>query len=1038
MIRAIHQILILLLFSNLLFAQNLKKPHQFLIPNGGTIQHNKLSKPKYLPSKLDSRAFGSTTPVYHALNSDVLKGLRTDIHVISIDESGKPGRFICSAKQTDPSVTTAAFWSQKLVEKLRLGPETGISYQLREQQVDNLGITHLKYNQLFDGLPVIDAEYFVHVYADNTALAHGAVLQPSEAFTAKISKENAFEIAKNNLKSKGIICIPASDKNPTWIKLGLQESILGYWRDSETDEWHLVYQLDIFPNAMSRWIVTVDAVTGKTLKAMRNQCMFNFMDAENTTKPVVQPGPLTAEKTTAKDLFDINRTIDVWRENGTVYLLDASRPMFKANQFKLDDPAGAIWTLDAKNTNPNNLVVDQISTSNNTWPKNGVSAHYNAGLAFEYYANTHGRNSINGQGGTIISVVNVNDESGGGLDNAFWNGEAMFYGNGASAFNSLAKGLDVGGHEMSHGVIQSTANLAYEGESGAINESFADIFGVMIDRNDWKIGEDVVKLSVFPSGALRDMSDPHNGASANDFRWQPKHVNEKYTGSNDNGGVHINSGIPNYAFYLFVQEIAKSSNEDQAKKIAEVVYYKALNQYLTRSSQFKDLRNAIEQACIDLHGANSNVHNAAKKAFDQVGIGTSGGGGGNYQKDLPVNPGKEFVVCTDDANNGVYLIDLTTNKVSQLSFNAIKSKPSVSDDGSEIYYVGSDSRLYALYYNASKSAYEEVTLDSDPIYRNASISKDGALLAVLYEQEENKIHVYEFAKDRWNVFTLTNPTTSNGVATSNVRYADFMDFEPSGQYLMYDCLSKLDRDGGGTYLYWDIGFLRVWSLATKTFGDGHIEKLFANLPDNTSVGNPVYSKNSPYIMAFDYLEENFFGSTFSVMAANIETGDVGEIAIDRNDTGYPSYSVKDNFILYNGVDNSGTVSLKYKPLATNKIQSNGAEQLFISGARWGSWFANGKRSLVNTSNESKLKGININPNPFHSIVHINLESNSDQSLDYAVFNSTGQPITEATVKLLSGINTFDIKLQHVPNGIYYLQLKTADGKSGYTLNKIGE
>ena len=82
---------------------------------------------------------------------------------------------------------------------------------------------------------------------------------------------------------------------------------------------------------------------------------------------------------------------------------------------------------------------------------------------------------------------------------------------------------------MTHGVIQSTANLEYQGESGALNESFADVFGTMIDRDDWKIGEDVVKTSFFPSGALRDLENPHNGAPTNNFDkgWQPRHYNER-------------------------------------------------------------------------------------------------------------------------------------------------------------------------------------------------------------------------------------------------------------------------------------------------------------------------------------------------------------------------------------------------------------------------------------------------------------------------------------------------------------------------------
>ena len=151
------------------------------------------------------------------------------------------------------------------------------------------------------------------------------------------------------------------------------------------------------------------------------------------------------------------------------------------------------------------------------------------------------------------------------MGNAFWNGQAIFYGNGDAAFGALAKGLDVAGHEMSHGVIQSTANMEYQGESGALNESFADVFGAMIDRDNWLIGEDIVKKSAFPSGALRNMSDPHNGARTNDFNsgWQPRHYDERYKGTEDNGGVHINSGIPNYAFYKFATSVGKDKAEDR-------------------------------------------------------------------------------------------------------------------------------------------------------------------------------------------------------------------------------------------------------------------------------------------------------------------------------------------------------------------------------------------------------------------------------------------------------------------------------------------
>jgi len=214
--------------------------------------------------------------------------------------------------------------------------------------------------------------------------------------------------------------------------------------------------------------------------------------------------PLGAEVANAPDLSNITRTINTWKEGSTYYMIDGSRSMFKVNASNMpDDPSGGIMTMNGQNRSPSssNFVLSHISSSNNTWSdKTAVSAHYNAGKAYEYFLNAHARNSINGSGGTVLSIINVADDNGKSMDNAFWNGEAMFYGNGAQAFTPLAKALDVGGHEMSHGVIQNTANLMYQGESGALNESFADIFGAMIDRDDWKIGEDVVVKSFFPSG----------------------------------------------------------------------------------------------------------------------------------------------------------------------------------------------------------------------------------------------------------------------------------------------------------------------------------------------------------------------------------------------------------------------------------------------------------------------------------------------------------------------------------------------------------
>jgi bacillolysin len=153
-------------------------------------------------------------------------------------------------------------------------------------------------------------------------------------------------------------------------------------------------------------------------------------------------GPATANAT---DLNNVTRTINTYQKNGSYFLLDASRSMFAGGNIP-DDPKGAIWTINAQNTSPenNNFSMVQVSSSNNTWnSKTAVSAHYNGGIAYEYFKNTYNRNSINGSGGTIISIINVNESDGSSMDNAFWNGFAMYYGNGNQSFKPLAGGLDV-------------------------------------------------------------------------------------------------------------------------------------------------------------------------------------------------------------------------------------------------------------------------------------------------------------------------------------------------------------------------------------------------------------------------------------------------------------------------------------------------------------------------------------------------------------------------------------------------------------------
>jgi len=326
------------------------------------------------------------------------------------------------------------------------------------------------------------------------------------------------------------------------------------------------------------------------------------------------------------------------------------------------------------------------------------------------------------------------------------------------------------------------ANLEYQYESGALNESFADIFGAMIDRDDWKIGEEVANPAIFPSGTMRDMQDPNNGGNSSNFYWQPKHVNEMYTGNQDNGGVHINSGIPNHAYYLFATAIGKDE--------AELIYYDVLTNYLVASSQFVDLRYAVVQATIQKYGAGSAEENAANNAFNTVGIGE--GGGNDYQEDVNINPGDDFILWSDPELSNIKNALPNGTDDGTFSITDHISRPSITDDGSIILFVNDQNQLVEVDVDWSTGEIlGEFIIQSSNIWRNVATSKDGSKLAAIATDNTNEIFVFDFNSNSSQWFELYNPTTAEGVSTGDVQFPDALEWALYHRFRLY----RIDYSG---------------------------------------------------------------------------------------------------------------------------------------------------------------------------------------------------------------------------------------------------
>jgi Zn-dependent metalloprotease len=245
-----------------------------------------------------------------------------------------------------------------------------------------------------------------------------------------------------------------------------------------------------------------------------------------------------------------------------------------------------------------------------------------SGATYDFFWKVFDRNSVDGRGMRLDSTVHYGES----YDNAFWNGHQMVYGDGdGEIFLPFTKALDVIAHELSHGVMQCEANLAYHGQSGALNESFSDVFGSLTRQfrlrqtaleADWLVGKGLFMPGI-KAKAIRSMKAP--GTAYDDPVLgrdpQPGHMSGYVTTAEDNGGVHINSGIPNRAFYELALRLKGNAWEKAGR-----IWYRTMTQELRQNSNFHEAMNLTVLAAGELFGRNSREQNAAREAWAEVGL----------------------------------------------------------------------------------------------------------------------------------------------------------------------------------------------------------------------------------------------------------------------------------------------------------------------------------------------------------------------------------------------------------------------------------
>lgn len=241
------------------------------------------------------------------------------------------------------------------------------------------------------------------------------------------------------------------------------------------------------------------------------------------------------------------------------------------------------------------------------------------GATFEMLLAAFGRNSLDDAGAPLDATVHYGVD----YDNAFWDGERMVFGDGdGEVFQGFTGSLTVIGHELAHGVVQHTADLEYQGQPGALNESIADVLGALTeqyalgqtaDRASWLIGAEIFTDAVEGS-ALRSMIAPGTAYDDDELGKdpQPDHMSGFVRTTEDNGGVHINSGIPNRAFALFARDLGGNAWER-----AGTVWYRALTGGLSRTATFTQFADATLAAAATV---DAETEAAARRAWTAVGV----------------------------------------------------------------------------------------------------------------------------------------------------------------------------------------------------------------------------------------------------------------------------------------------------------------------------------------------------------------------------------------------------------------------------------
>jgi Zn-dependent metalloprotease len=478
------------------------------------------------------------------------------------------------------------------------------SFQLIGSEADQIGMVHYRYQQVSDGIPLEYGIWIVHTKDDKVVSMNGNLFDKIPEFSAAMNEAEAlnlaledigantykwhFEAEENHLK------IEQGDANATYFPSG-ELVIINLDPSLKEIDLNLVWKFNVYASEpLSRSEIYVNANEGSIDFV---QDLIHHADSNG----VATTGYSGSQNIVADYTGSEFRLRENGRGNGIeTYTMNNGTGYGSASDYTDNDN---VWN----------------ATGNDQY---GTDAHWGAEMTYDYFYNTHSRNSIDDAGFKLLSYCSYDNN----YQNAFWDGQRMTYGDGGAPFQVI----DVVGHEISHGLTSNTADLVYSYESGALNESFSDIFGAAVEfdalgfnNGDWLMGED-------RGSAIRSLSNPNQYGDPDTYlgtSW--------FAGAGDNGGVHTNSGVQNYWFYLLTVGGTGSNDFGDNYSVtslgigdAEAIAFRNLTVYLTTNSQYSDARFYAIQSAQDLYGVCTQEVESTTNAWYAVGV------GGEYVADV--------------------------------------------------------------------------------------------------------------------------------------------------------------------------------------------------------------------------------------------------------------------------------------------------------------------------------------------------------------------------------------------------------------------